>query len=304
MADMLIDLAMSPLATVKTLMMLGYEPREEYMSKSLFKGTGWRRAGAVTFGRELYRQHGILSLAGSWPISFFEAKSKQYVTQRVQAYLRGAVQRAFPSVEEDTVLGRLTFGCVEVVSNCVGSIVVHPLKVLSIHTMASIVETDGPAKFQPITIASNIYNTTGIEGFYRGLTAQLIFDCVKVISVRACEAFLSATGIIDTIKASVLPEDGAGAPEQEAQNVFLSILPGLMATSLAAYLYHPWDVISRMMCISGSNLRLANAPFQRDFSSFRDCYRFRDNSYLSTRGLFRGASIAARFYKTPLPILK
>eukprot|EP00043_Microstomoeca_roanoka_P009024 m.86199 g.86199 ORF g.86199 m.86199 type:complete len:308 (-) comp14457_c0_seq1:207-1130(-) len=305
MADAIFDLALAPVNTVRTLMMLGYEPRPEFKSRSLFHGEGYRRVGFFSYARALYQNQGALGLIGSWPISYLEAATKRVVATRATAYLVDQVQKNFPKVDRESLAGHILYTGAEVLGSCAGAIASHPLRVISINVIANSV--NGESKLGVWPLFNGIYNDFGIQGYFRGLTAHVIFEAVRVISLRVCTHLLQISGVFDMIVGSIPPADGeAPDQQQQLQQIIAMQLPLLVATSISSYAYHPWDVTSRVMAIAGSTkLQLALPPYQpvNGFASVWDCYTFLwnyDRSYFSSRGLFRGASLGPRFYKTPL----
>lgn len=281
-----------PIRYMQRLIQLGHEPLPP------------RRSFSILFQRHLYYYPGVLSYARAiardegWR-ALYRGVGTQFITDLVEITANNLFYPAIHSVvvkvplpftasagtgdmpDTDPDFNHslpliLTRGTrrfiVGLLSKSLVQVIVHPLHVISVRTMAQLIGKEDIYRGLWHS-CKEIYKTEGVMGFYAGLAPALLGH------LSVCLIHSSLWLLFEIIVSNL---------SNDAVKLIVWSLVGmpLMGYIPGTYSY-PFFLMSNMMAVNGSGLAAATPPRVPVFTGWSDCYRY----LKSTGNLYRGSTI-------------
>lgn len=165
----------------------------------------------------------------------------------------------------------------DLVTRATAIVVSHPFHVVTIRIMAQFVGRETTYNGFLASVAQ-IYNESGIKGFFSGLVPRILGDVFSLLLASAL-AYIVNTYIFE---------------DKELQ-MYTSATMSFIASAIT----YPFQVVSNCMAISGTSLSAGSPPNMPFYNSWLDCW-----SDLSRRNqLKRGSSLLIRYYVGPQVII-
>lgn len=271
-----------PFGYQRLLSQLNYEPLDYFVARSWFGFGPETRYLPNTFSylyNGIYKTDGFFGLyRGLVPKLIGNAVGTSVVnfTQGQLMAIMGSSEKKEEDDDEDEdelirwLKDYITSATTKAIAQCTGIIVSQPFHVIMIRSVAQFVgrETAYSTLWGSIT---EIYNNEGILGFFSGLAPRLVGELISIYVAH----FI--TKLVNKYLMT----------EKEFQP-YTSVVAGLVVST---YTYR-FQLVSTIMAVNGSGLKVAGLPYMEPYGSWTECYQ----TLRSLKILNRGSTMFSRVY--------
>ncbi|CAF0999393.1 unnamed protein product [Adineta steineri] len=275
-----------PLAYVRVLMQMGYEPLPAYRGKNLFGKETLYYPNVFRYLQYIYNTDGFLGLYRGFGCSLLSKVVCWYTTTKVDELL-GPVEPRVPNSQEKPTWNKCTQKVLrEVRCQSWGILVSHPFQVMAVRCMGQFV--GGEKAYSSLNIFQNfkeIYQHQGIGGFFVGLIPRWLLEISTIVIANV---------IVHLLKTQ-LP----------SQNELVSLYE-YIAAFVAQTVTYPLSVVTTVTAINRSGLRAGTLPLTPIHSNWHDAYNYLKTGEQLKRGsgLFNRAALGTSGLPalgTPIP---
>lgn len=292
-----------PLANVKVLMQIGYEPFPLTLGKKF--GIGKEQyflPNAFTYAKNLIKTY-------SWTCLFngLDANICYFVTSNgIKFIVDSTLDEHYPnyggrelnsSIKEDElsdvesrqrVLRNTVRNCT---SQIIAVVVARPFAVVMVRKIAQIVGNE--AKYSGV-ISSLILigREEGPKGLFSGLVPQIIREFLAIVSVNAI--MYVGKRLFKRVKDGCAGDEGEDVAKMlEGASFFERAVPMIVNN-----IFYSYDVVSTVMGVAGSCLAASMLPYSPVFGNWQEAWNYLD----AKQGLGRGSRLFLRQYNGPISI--
>jgi len=239
-----------PLAYVRVLMQMGYEPLPAYRGTNLFGKEALYYPNVFRYLKHVYNADGFLGLYRGFGCSLLSKVVCWYTTTKVDELL-GPVEPRVPNN-----LAKPTWNtCVQKVLREVrcqswGILISHPFQVMAIRCMGQFVGRE--KSYSSINIFQNfkeIYERQGLGGFFVGLIPRWLLEISTIV----------LTNVLVHLLKTQLP----------SQNEMINLYE-YIATFIAQTVTYPLSVVTTISAINRSGLRAGMLPLTPIHANWHD----------------------------------
>lgn len=270
-----------PLAYVRVLMQMGYEPLPAYRGTNIFGKELVYYPNVFRYLKYVYNVDGVLGLYRGFGCSLLSKVVCWYTTTKVDEFL-GPVEARVPNDKERPSWNKCIQKTLrEVRCQSWGILVSHPFQVMAIRCMGQFIGRE--QAYSSINIFQNlkeIYERQGIGGLFVGLIPRWLLEISTII--------ISNT-VIHLLKTQ-LP----------SQKEMLSLYE-YIAAFIAQTVTYPLSVVSTVTAINRSGLRAGTLPLAPIYGNWQDAYHYLSKTEQLKRGssLFNRALLGSSGIPTP-----
>ncbi|XP_063971081.1 mitochondrial carrier homolog 2-like [Lytechinus pictus] len=283
-----------PMGYVKTLIQLGYEPLPPRLGRNAFFRECYQLPGFFPYVRHIHRVDGFTGLYRG----FFPALCQNFIAGGVVRSVTEKLDELFPVEDESEKkalakkrpeLASVSFHTFmlqmskDSVAHFCAVVVTQPFNVVMVRSMAQFIgrETKYSGWISPYT---EIYNDSGIKGFFVGLAPKLILDLLTLWLARTMYYTFSRLFVDDNM---------TNVSELRS---YANIITGFLASMIT----YPFSLISSNIIVNNCGLLAGTAPYVPVYVNWVDCWRD-----LRKRGLLkRGSSLFFRRYNPKMVVFQ
>uniref|UniRef100_A0A915BAM2 Alanine--tRNA ligase n=1 Tax=Parascaris univalens TaxID=6257 RepID=A0A915BAM2_PARUN len=286
-----------PLANIKTLFQLGYEPFPLTTGKMFGIGReAYFLPNGLSYGRSILKKHGWSMLYNGVDAAIVATLLGGSVSFATSMYL----DRYFPEIggkpmnlekeereltDEESARRLLRSAIRETAARTMGVIIARPFTVIMVRKVAQLI--GGETKYGDVI--SSFYligREEGPVGFFSGLVPQIIAEFITIWGVHSL-VYAVERGILRAQE----PQQVEDADREEFLTSTKKVLH-LVAPFIVNTFSYPYSVVSTVMAVSGSGLAISMLPYSPAFSVWQDAWYY----LLPIQGLKRGARMFYRNY--------
>ncbi|CAF1022580.1 unnamed protein product [Rotaria sordida] len=270
-----------PLAYVRVLMQMGYEPLPAYRGKTLFGKEAVFYPNVFRYLKYVYNADGFVGLYRGFGCSLLSKVVCWYTTTKIDEVL-GPVESRVPNDQANSPWNKCVQKTLrEVQTQSWGIFISHPFQVMAIRCMGQFIGRE--KAYSSINIFQNfkeIYDRQGIGGFFVGLIPRWLLEISTIIITNV---------LIHILRTQLLP-----------QNEMISLYE-YIATFIAQTMTYPLSVVTTVTAINRSGLRAGMLPMTPVFANWHDAYSYLKNTEQLKRGssLFNRAVLGTNGLPTP-----
>eukprot|EP00795_Rhopilema_esculentum_P005104 gene5104-222_t len=249
-----------PLAYVKVLVQVGYEPLPPKKGKTFFGKDVLHLPGFFDYARYIKNDDGFSGLYRGLVPRVLHNFVSSSVTNAVCSRFQSAEEQSSDSEETDEeyeppAIKTQSEFLIETlqlsIGKAAGVVISYPLHLISVRTMVQFVgkETQYNNLFSSVR---EIYQEEGIGGFFSGLVPQLLGEMLSFWVFRTLTYFIETYFGIDEYVASLLT--------------------------------FPFFLVTNMMAVNNSRLAAGNPPNMPIFNNWIDCWVYLSKEKLLRRG--------------------
>ncbi|TKR58013.1 hypothetical protein L596_030641 [Steinernema carpocapsae] len=293
-----------PLAMLKTLFQLGFEPYPLSQGKTLVVAgrDAYFLPNLFAYGRNLTEELGFMVLYSGFEANLFASCTSRFVNAEIKKYIdkyypelggSSALEPKEPEKVQEEELNENTEESFRVmirsamrstVVNWVGIVVSRPFTVLMVRQIGQLI--GGELKYYGLIPSMlRIGREEGPAGYFSGLVPALIAEAVQIWGVHTL-IWTIERGIVHADKNGMFEDNEHGRSAKKGARKLTKLLAPF---AINAYSY-PFQVVSTVMATIGSGLAVSMLPYAPSFGMWQNAY-----TYLKPNGgLKRGARMFLR----------
>lgn len=294
-----------PIQYVKVLIQLGHEPMPLKQGRTwgLFGRKSQYLPNGFSYIKFIYQRSGFTGLYNGVGANICANAASAVTSMGVAMYM----DKHYPDYlepKEDEKLDESTRqlrtfvarALRETFCKAAGSIVGRPFQVVMIRKMAQFVGDETSYTSMPSSFIL-IYREEGLQGLFKGLSAQLMCDIGTVWAMHAAMYGLDRlwTNYISPNEIEDGELDGEET-ETERQKGMLKKVLKFALPFIVNTVFYPYTLVATVMAVNGTRLAAGRLPVIPIFSNWQDCW-----DYLDSGGhLKRGSKMFFRNYTGPI----
>lgn len=262
-----------PLAYVRVLMQLGYEPLPSVRGRNIFGKEVLFYPNVLRYLQYIFRKEGVLGLYRGFGLTVASKVVNWYATTKADELFEMPNARSGNENEQPTLNSFIQKNLREVRCQSWGILISHPFQVMALRSMAQFIGQE--QKYSSWNIFQNareIYVNEGLGGFFVGLIPRWLLEVSTILITNA---------IVHVLRTQI--------------SLQRDVLPAYqyVAAMIAQSVTYPFSVVTTVSAINRSGLAGARVSVTPVYSNWQDAYKYLRN----TQQLKRGSSL---FFRTAL----
>lgn len=287
---------MCPLHIPSVLIQLGYEPREEILSRDFFGRQVFRRVGLIDFVAIIYKRDGILGLYRGATMRFADVMVEDVARRVIRETLRPSLAPSQDKKRSElaTLAQTLAF---DSLVNSLALVFSHPLHLLSLRMIAQYANKT-PVYESALEAATHVVTKEGLGGLYAGFLPHVLTEIAYVVS------FGALTYALNKLEFPSEEMLGMQDADRRKQASVVGFFRHSLASPLALYVFYPFKLATILAAVTqDTQLVVSHAPWNPHLPSWTDTLaRLFALDGFGPRGLLRGSSNFFRTYTRHIPI--